>query len=136
MGKGAGKECWGEVGSCLRRSDGGRVATVFGFCFFGVIEGDPGGLPIWSGCLAAFGFVQVCSALFRVRGNGGGVDGGKFWQPLARLGLPGVRAGWRRCWERDIVMALLFWCERSRSWRKWGCAVVPACAGMTEGARE
>ena len=44
-------------------------ATVFGFCFFGVLGGDSGGGPIWSGGLAVFGFVQVCSDLFRfVRG--------------------------------------------------------------------
>ena len=41
--------------------DGVRVSF-----FFGVFLGDPGGLPIWSGGLAVFGFVQVCSDLFRV----------------------------------------------------------------------
>ena len=34
--------------------------------FFGVLRGDSGGGPIWSGRLAAFRFVQVCSDLFRV----------------------------------------------------------------------
>ena len=72
------------VGSCLRRNDGGdagmteggcwrAVATVFGVLFFGVFGGDPGGGPIWSGRLVVFGFVQVCSDLFRVvRGDGRG----------------------------------------------------------------
>ena len=53
-----------------------------GFFFFGVFLGDPGGLPIWSGGLAVFGFVQVCSDLFRVvrvRRSGAGVDDGKVW---------------------------------------------------------
>ena len=31
----------------------------------GRILGDLGGVPIWSGGLAVFGFVQVCSDLFR-----------------------------------------------------------------------
>ena len=39
---------------------------VRGLFFFGVFGGDSGGGPIWSGRLAVFGFVQVCSDLFRV----------------------------------------------------------------------
>ena len=62
-----------EVASGRRRCSG--------FFFFGVFLGDPGGFPIWSGGLAVFGFVQVCSDLFRVirgvlEGLAAGVDAG------------------------------------------------------------
>ena len=50
-----GAQEWRRVGG-----DGVRVS------FFRGVRGDPGGLPIWSGGLAVFGFVQVCSDLFRV----------------------------------------------------------------------
>ena len=47
----------------------GRRRRCSGFLFFGVFWGDPEGVLIWSGRSAVFGFVQVCSALFRfVRG--------------------------------------------------------------------
>ena len=43
-----------------------RAATMFGVVFFLGVRGDSGGVPIWSGCSALFGFVQLCSDLFRV----------------------------------------------------------------------
>ena len=48
--------------------------------FFLVFGGDPGGFPIWSGRSALFGFVRICSDLFRVvrdvvKGLTTGVDG-------------------------------------------------------------
>ena len=54
--------------SCAGRNDAGgsgrrRCSGVF---FFGVFGGDSGGLPIWSRRSAMFGFVRVCSDLFRV----------------------------------------------------------------------
>ena len=79
-----------RAGSCLRRNDGkgrrndgmewvwarrdtcgerGRAKVgegLFGVVLIGRILGDPEGAPIWSGRLAAFRFVQVCSDLFRV----------------------------------------------------------------------
>ena len=85
-----------------------------GLVFFWVFGGDLAGGPIWSGCLAVFGFVRGCSGLF-------GVDSGArcqllstfvtVWSPLVRLGLLGG--------ERHEV-ALLFWCEVSRGWENWG----------------
>ena len=65
---------------------GGGAAAVFGVCFFfGVIGGDSRGGPIWSGCSAAFGFVQGCSGLF-----GGGDPG---WMVVSGRGV-GWCAGW------------------------------------------
>ena len=48
------------------QDDGGWAATVFGVSFFGVFGSDPGGVPIWSGRSAVFGFVRFCSGLFGV----------------------------------------------------------------------
>ena len=73
------------------------MMTVFRFSFFEVFGGDSGVLPIWSGRSAVFGFVRICSGLFRfVRGAlerlTGRVDaGGVGW--WARLWLCCVLLG-------------------------------------------
>ena len=54
---------------------GGDSVRCSGLFFFGVFGGDSGGGPIWSGRSAVFGFVQVCSDLFRVVQGVFGVDG-------------------------------------------------------------
>ena len=54
----------------------------------------------------------------------------KFWSALARLGL---RAGRRCCGERGMVRHSCSGVSVAGSGGKWGCAVVPACAGMTGG---
>ena len=98
-----------------------------------------------------FGFVRICSGLFRVVrgvprgltakvdngvdgvvgfaallgfGVGAGVDGGESCQPLVTCGkcvvaggVGGAAALW---WGGRHGAALLFWCERSESWGKWG----------------
>ena len=76
-----------------------------GFYFFWAFGGDAGGVPIWSGRLAVFGFVQVCSGCVGVgRGNGGGVDGGEFWQGWGcRRGMCGGGVG-RWAWFGTPVL--------------------------------
>ena len=54
-----------RIPACAGMTEG-RRRRCSGFLFFGVIRGDPGGLPIWSGHSAVFGFVRICSGLFRV----------------------------------------------------------------------
>ena len=73
---------------------GGWRRRCSGFVFFRVVEGDLRGVPIWSGRSAVFGFVRICSGLFRfVRGvlerSAGmaeGLTAARFWQPLSTFG--------------------------------------------------
>ena len=93
-----GGERWWEMGRCE------WAATVFRVGFFGVFGGGSGGVPIWSGCLAVFGFVQGCSGAVR-RGRGLSV------------------AAWGVWWGERHGMALLFWGKSGRSWGERGCVV-------------
>ena len=61
-------------------ASGRRRCSVFRLVFFWMFGGDPGGVPIWSGRSAVFGFVRICSGLFRfvrdvAEGLTAGVDG-------------------------------------------------------------
>jgi len=58
----------GRLGGGWDAASGRRRCS--GFLFFGVIRGDPSGLPIWSGRSAVFGFVRICSGLFGMRRRG------------------------------------------------------------------
>ena len=154
-----------------RRNDGGewevaggrrRCSGLFFSGCWGAIRGAVlSGRGAWRRS-GLFRFVRICSGLFGVRRSGAGVDGVKFWQPLSTLvnlvstsvkfwsalasaWLPAVAWGvWRRrcCGERGMVVALLFWCERSRNWGNRGCG--GSClrrndgrgAGMTGEAQE
>ena len=123
-----------------RRVGGGGVQGFFFSGCSGVIRGYPY-------LVGALGGVRICSDLFRfVRGvpewgaGMAGVDGGKFLATLVNFCQPGVKlcqvlvsvgetgvAG-VRCASAGLRgerhdPALLFWCERSRSWGDWRWAV-------------
>ena len=132
---------------------GGR-RRCSGFCFFRGVGGDSGGLPIWSGRSVMFRFVRICSGLFRfVRGVSEELTVASFWQalstfvnlastsvkvwqPLSRLGLTVRSVGRRRCGERGMVRHSCSGASVAGVGGSGVCAVVPACAGMTEGAQE
>ena len=61
-----------ELGKRASVDRGGRWCS--GLFLFDVFGGDPRGAPIWSGRLAVFGFVRICSGLFR--GDAAWVAGG------------------------------------------------------------
>ena len=56
-----GKRVGVERGGWVFSGGGGWCSGLF---LFGVFKGDLGGAPIWSGRLAVFGFVRICSGLF------------------------------------------------------------------------
>jgi len=124
---------WG-AGSCLRRNDGsgggGGVQVLFFSGCSGVIrEASLSGRGAWR-CSGLFGFVQVCSGCAGVER---GVDSVNFCQPgvnlcqvLVACGervVDGEDGGAAALWGEGHGVALLFWCERSRIWGEWGCAV-------------
>ena len=114
---------------------------MFRFVFFAVFGSDLGGAPIWSGCSAAFSFVQVCSDLFR---------GDSAW-----VAVPGVR-GW--VVDREVGIGSNFrssgdmvarlegvggWRAGAGRWaggEEWGCACsrrsTPHLTSPLEGGRD
>ena len=101
--------------------------AVFRVGFFSWCSGVIRGVPIWSGCSAVFGFVRICSGLFRVvRDAPEGLTTVSFVNPCQ----PGVnlchglvtvgqgRVAW--LWGEGHGSALLFWYEYSGGWGEWG----------------
>ena len=84
-------------------------AALFGILFFGVSGGDSRGGPIWSGRLAVFGFVRICSGLF-------GVDRGD----AAAWAAAVWARGWSVFGEVGIARTFVLLYDGSTVEGKWG----------------
>ena len=129
-----------QVPACAGMTVGAQRRRCSGFIFFGVIGGDSGGVPIWSGRSALFGFVRICSGLFRfVRGvlawSAGRRRGGERGMvrhscsgvSVSGVGGSGVFGGWLlRAQHPPPISSFLRRQEPARP-----NARLPAYAGMT-----